>query len=45
MIIAGNNMAEYNELLQMSVENYLIRFKLYVDELEVKQKTNEARKK
>jgi hypothetical protein len=45
MIIAGNNMNEFNELQQMSVENYLIRFKLYIDELEVKQKTNEARKK
>lgn len=33
MIIADNNLVEYNELLKMSVSDFLIRFKLFVDEI------------
>lgn len=34
MIISGNNIAEYNDLLKLSVEDFLIRFKLFIDDLE-----------
>lgn len=34
MIISGNNLIEYNELLKLSVEDFLIRFKLFIDDLE-----------
>lgn len=36
MIIADSNMGEYNELKRMSVEDFLIRFKLYVEGIENK---------
>lgn len=34
MIISGNNIAEYHDLLELSVEDFLIRFKLFIDDLE-----------
>jgi len=38
MFIAGNNIIEYNELLKTTVEDFLIRFKLFIDEIIVQQK-------
>ena len=38
MIIGGRNIGEYNELNALSVEDFLIRFKLYVDSIELKQR-------
>lgn len=37
MIVAGNNMGEYQELLKMGVDDFLIRFKLFIEELETKK--------
>jgi hypothetical protein len=34
MIISGNNLIEYNELLKLSVEDFLIRFKLFIDDID-----------
>lgn len=31
MIVAGNSINEYNDILKLSVEDFLIRFKLYID--------------
>ncbi len=33
MFIAGNSINEYNQLLKTSVEDFLIRFKLFIDEI------------
>ena len=40
MLIADNNIQEYNEIMKMSTEDFLIRFKLYVGEIEQIQKNN-----
>jgi len=32
MVISGNNLTEYNELKKLSVEDFLIRFKLFIDD-------------
>lgn len=34
-IIAKNSEAEYNLLMQMSVEDFLIKYKIFIDEIEV----------
>lgn len=34
MIISGNDISEYKELLKLSVEDFLIRFKLFIEDLE-----------
>lgn len=41
MLIAGNNVGEYNEIMKMSVEDFLIRFRLYINEIEEIQKANQ----
>lgn len=43
MLIAGNNVGEYNEIMKMSVEDFLIRFKLYINEIEEIQKANQKK--
>lgn len=37
LMIAKNNTSEFNLLMQMSVENFLIKYKVFIDEIEVKQ--------
>jgi hypothetical protein len=46
MLLAKNNAGEYKELLGLSVEDFLIRFKLFISEIEQAQevKTNTANK-
>ena len=44
MLIAKGSIAEYNEIMGLSAEDFLIRFKLYIDEIEQIQKTNEKLK-
>jgi len=36
MIIAKGDMSEYKELRKSSVEDFLIRYKLFIDEIENK---------
>ena len=36
MLLANNDMSEYRELMRMSVEDFLIRYKLFIDEIESK---------
>ena len=43
MLIAGNNVGEYNEIMKMSVEDFLIRFRLYINEIEEIQKANQKK--
>jgi hypothetical protein len=43
MLIARNNIVEYNEMMGMSVEDFLIRFKLYIGEIEEIQKANQKK--
>ena len=31
MIVSGNSINEYNDMLELSIEDFLIRFKLYID--------------
>jgi hypothetical protein len=40
MLIANKNVIEYNEMMGMSIEDFLIRFKLYINEIEEIQKQN-----
>lgn len=40
MLISNKNIVEYNEMMGMSVEDFLIRFKLYINEIEEVQKAN-----
>ena len=40
MLMAKGNIGEYNEMMGMSVEDFLIRFKIYVNEIEEIQKIN-----
>jgi hypothetical protein len=37
MLLARNNAVEYKELLGLSVEDFLIRFKLFISEIEQAQ--------
>lgn len=32
MIISGNNVIEYHELMKLSVDDFLIRFKLFIED-------------
>lgn len=43
MLIAGNNVGEYNEIMKMSIEDFLIRFKLYINEIEEIKKANQKK--
>jgi len=31
MIVSGNSINEYNDMLELSIEDFLIRFKLFID--------------
>lgn len=33
MFIANGNVSEYNELLKISIEDYLIRFRIFIDSI------------
>jgi len=33
MCMCDGSIAEYNELLKISIEDYLIRFKIFIDEI------------
>ena len=37
MIVARNNSQEYNALMKCGIEDFLLRFKLFVQEIEPKQ--------
>lgn len=46
MLVAGGSMAEYNELLSLSIEDYLIRFKMFIEDLQAKyDRAKEASKR
>lgn len=34
MIISGNSITEYHELLKLTIEDFLIRFRTFIDDLE-----------
>lgn len=36
MLVANRNVNEYDSLIKSSVEDFLIRYKIYVDEIEIK---------
>jgi hypothetical protein len=40
MIIAKDNLNEYEVLKKISVEDFLIKYKLFIDEVELKQNKN-----
>lgn len=40
MFIANGNIEEFNNLKKLSVEDYLLRFKKFVDDFNLKQKEN-----
>lgn len=37
MFVSGGNISEYNELLMLSVEDYLLRFKMFIEDLKPKK--------
>lgn len=43
MILSKGSVVEYNEILSMSVEDFLIRFKVYVSEIEDIKKAKDVR--
>jgi hypothetical protein len=45
MLLAKGNISEYNEMMGMSVEDFLIRFKIYIQEIEQIQEQNAKAKK
>lgn len=40
MLIARDNLNEYEVLKKISVEDFLIKYKLFIDEVELKQNSN-----
>ena len=34
MILAKKNVSEYNEIIKLSIESFLIRYKLFIDDIE-----------
>lgn len=44
MLISNGNIVDYNSIMSMSVEDFLIRFKVYVNEIESIQKHNSKNK-
>lgn len=41
MMLAKGSVDEFNNIMQMSIENFLIRFKLHIDEIESIQNENQ----
>lgn len=41
MMLAKGNVLEFNEIMAMSVENFLIRFKMHISEIEQIQVANQ----
>ena len=37
LMIIAKSTEEFNLLMEMSVENFLIKYKIFIDEIEVKQ--------
>lgn len=44
MLISKGNIGDYNSIMSMSLEDFLIRFKVYVSEIEGIQKHNSKNK-
>ena len=44
MLMAKNNVNEYNAIMAMSLEDYIIRLKLYVEEISQIKEQNEKMK-
>lgn len=45
MIVADGNIQEYNELMKLSIENYLTKFKMFIDKIERINQANKQKKK
>ena len=41
MMIASGDIDEYKQLNSLSIEDYLIRFKMFIDKIETNQKEND----
>lgn len=47
MLVADGNISQYNELLNLSIEDYIIRFKMFIEDLITRHERakNEARQR
>lgn len=45
MIVADGNIQEYNELMKLSIENYLTKFKMFIDKIERINQANKQKKR